>query len=440
RPGAVRDARAQSGLSLAGVAGADVTRAAIHRIEKGQIRPSRRTLELIAERTGKPLEFFLADPAKHGVGAPASDLRRLEQFLLDEDHPAAIELGQRVLASLHDPARRASVALGLGSAMVLEDDVEHGIPLLREALAHYSKSGDAWSAVDAKDMLALAQSKRHEAGAEAMFEEALADCARLDPPRADLESRIYNHLGHHHVRTHEWRRAVEMYERALEAAGPLRDLAALAMMYNGLAAAYEQLGDLARASAYSHRALAVHEMDHDRRSIARVENNLGLVLLRSGQIAEAEAHLRKSLALSEETGLEAGRAHVLLSLGELELARGAVAAAEAFAGQAMAIAEAHGERLSVASAQRIIAEVREQEGDTEAADAAWRRALDSLAQLGATKRLMECHTRYSEVLEARGNAEAALSHTRMALALADPSLASRPPLAGQDDETGFLAG
>lgn len=58
-PERVRQARKEAGLSLAEVAGGEVTRVAIWYIETGRTRPSLATLRLIAERTGKPIEFFM---------------------------------------------------------------------------------------------------------------------------------------------------------------------------------------------------------------------------------------------------------------------------------------------------------------------------------------------------------------------------------------------
>lgn len=58
-PGSVRAARAEAGLSLAELAGnGPVSRVAIWYVEQGKTRPSVITLEHIAERTGKPVEFF----------------------------------------------------------------------------------------------------------------------------------------------------------------------------------------------------------------------------------------------------------------------------------------------------------------------------------------------------------------------------------------------
>ena len=57
-PARVRQARVAAGLSLADVAGNDVSRTMIHFIEHGRARPSQRVLELIAERTGRPASYF----------------------------------------------------------------------------------------------------------------------------------------------------------------------------------------------------------------------------------------------------------------------------------------------------------------------------------------------------------------------------------------------
>jgi hypothetical protein len=58
-PARVREARLAAGLSLAGLARDDVSRTFIHLVETGRARPSKAVLNLIAERTQKPVSFFL---------------------------------------------------------------------------------------------------------------------------------------------------------------------------------------------------------------------------------------------------------------------------------------------------------------------------------------------------------------------------------------------
>src|SRR5919108_379119 len=59
RPGAIRRARQEAGLSLAQVASGKISRTAIFLAETGKTRPTMPTIQLIATRTGKPIDYFL---------------------------------------------------------------------------------------------------------------------------------------------------------------------------------------------------------------------------------------------------------------------------------------------------------------------------------------------------------------------------------------------
>jgi transcriptional regulator with XRE-family HTH domain len=86
-PERIRQARLERGLSLAQVAGQEVSRAFIHLVEQGVARPSLPVLELIAARTGKPPNYFLrARQAERGDDSPplptdrTTLMRSLEQL------------------------------------------------------------------------------------------------------------------------------------------------------------------------------------------------------------------------------------------------------------------------------------------------------------------------------------------------------------------------
>jgi len=67
--------RLQAGLSLAQVAGGDVSRTFLFLVEQGRSRPSKPVLALIARRTGKPVDYFLQTGNAEGVddGSLAAD-------------------------------------------------------------------------------------------------------------------------------------------------------------------------------------------------------------------------------------------------------------------------------------------------------------------------------------------------------------------------------
>src|SRR5262249_10061787 len=83
RPGSVREARLKAGLSLAKLAGQELSRGAIHLIESGRSRPSITTLKLIATRTHKPISFFLTsalaleEPISRPLAIDVSSVERM---------------------------------------------------------------------------------------------------------------------------------------------------------------------------------------------------------------------------------------------------------------------------------------------------------------------------------------------------------------------------
>jgi len=69
----VRQARVIAGLTLAQVAGKEVSRTFIHQVERGLARPSPPVLRLIARRTGKPLNYFVRPVASALTGKALSE-------------------------------------------------------------------------------------------------------------------------------------------------------------------------------------------------------------------------------------------------------------------------------------------------------------------------------------------------------------------------------
>ena len=90
----IRRAREQAGLSLAAVAGDHLSRTAVHRIEQGTMRPSMRTLQLIAARLGQPVQRFMVPPEQRresrGMLEAEIILARIETLLVRGDVAAAL--------------------------------------------------------------------------------------------------------------------------------------------------------------------------------------------------------------------------------------------------------------------------------------------------------------------------------------------------------------
>lgn len=421
RAGAVKQARREAGLSLAQVGKGQVTAPAIFLIETGRTRPSLPTLEHIAQRTGKPVEFFLADPS--GVSNETRDgLVELETLLAHGLYSDAIELGDKLLGLGSSAYRLGPIRYHIARAYLQLGKPEPAGELLRQACAHFESVGDLLMLAECLGSQASLAYMTQQPGAVALAERALALCRSLKPVPETTEARLLGILATAHLADSDWEKAMILYREAIEAAGSLHDLRRLALMYHGLSIAYQETGQTDAATRYANRSLALLEVLRDRVSLARIQNSLGLLMMAKGDNAEARKHMDRALELTEETELEYGRAAIILSLSELSLQEGNLDAAAALAEQGLQLAERMQEGATMAEAHMWLGRVAEQRGDDETVDREFELALHGLANHGGGERLLRCHGVYAEVLERRGDLQKAYVHMKKALSASRPGL------------------
>jgi tetratricopeptide (TPR) repeat protein/DNA-binding XRE family transcriptional regulator len=421
RPGAVKQARQEAGLSLAQVGKGQVTAPAIYLIETGRTRPSLPTLEHIAHRTGKPVEFFLADPAGTTDETQAA-LTDLESMVSDGRYNEALALGHSLLDRGTSAYRLGRIRYFIALAYLQLGQPERAVGLLTEARAHFEAINDSLMLAECLGAEASLAYMTQRPNALALAERALAVCRSLTPVPTPTEARLLGIVASAHVANFEWDKAIEFYQQAIEVAGSYFDLRGLAKMYSGLSSAYQELGQIDIAARYATRSVALLEVLRDRVSLARSLNNLGLILIARGDLDGARHHLDRSLELSEATELEVGRSHVLLSLCELCLREGNVDQAQKFAQEALALAERLRERSNVAESHLWLGRIADRMGDQAGADHEFGLAIRNLEQLGTHERLFQCHGIYAEVLERRGDVARAYVHMKKALQASRPGL------------------
>src|SRR6266571_2621142 len=230
RPGSIREARLAAGLTLAGIASNQVSRQAVHQVETGKVRPSLPLLSLIAQRTGRPLEYFLEDPA----AAEGSGPEELERRFLARDLDGVLDLGARLLKGDPGEEEAAAAHLWVGAAEVARAQPDAALRHLAAASELFAALGDRWLAVEAADWTACALHLKAGPGALARAEQALHDCRSLSPVPHAIEARILGHIGAICVAHQQWREALAAYETALEVSSTLRDLREVAMMHHNL--------------------------------------------------------------------------------------------------------------------------------------------------------------------------------------------------------------
>ena len=419
KPGTVKQARLEAGLSLGQVAGDAISRTAIYFVETGKSKPSIETLKLIAERTRRPLDFFLARPS---TMEPRSSARtsEVERLIAIGDSAGALAAGRALLGDSLGPEMDARLKYLLATALLRLAQPAEARRFASEARRYFEAAGDTLMTAECLGNEASAAFLMQDQGALALAQSALATCQSLKPIPQTTEARLLMVLGGVYATNQDWTSAIDSYEQAIAAGAVLHDLRRLSLMYSGLSLAYQEVGNLNQAAAYAHRALAIHETLDDRLSLARSENNLGLVLVRRGELDEGERHLRRSLSLWDETAIEAGKTNVLTSLSELCAARSDLDEAEGYASEALQVAGRTSEPTGVADAHLWLGRIAEARRDEARADVEFRLALGVLEQLGARERISRAHVVYAELLESRGDLAGANRHLKQAIAASRP--------------------
>jgi tetratricopeptide (TPR) repeat protein/DNA-binding XRE family transcriptional regulator len=414
KPGSVKQARSEAGLSLGQVAREDISRTAIYFVETGKAKPSIETLTLIAERTGKPIEYFLAEPADMRT-VPPMGVAEVERLLATGDPAGAVVAGEAALSRRLDPEHAARARFLLAMACLRTGQAVRGRREVSLARAHYEQTGDTLMIAECLGTEASAAYLIQDPGALALAEAGLATVRSINPVPAATEARLLSIVGAVHTVNHDWAKAIEFYEQAVEVGSVVQDLRSLSYMYGNLSLAYQETGRLGEASRYAHRAMAIYETLNDRLSLAGAENDLALLVYKQGNMTDALRHAHRALSMWEDTGIEARKAHVLMTLAELELARSELEAAADYGARALELASRIGERANVGEAHAWLGRIAEAAGDTEEADARFASAIEELRALGPGERLSRIHALYAEILEGRGDLGRANAHLKQAL-------------------------
>ena len=411
------------------MAGTDLTRQAIFLVEAGKTRPSMRTLELIASRTGKSVQSFLLNNPLPG-GPRAADARagELQTLCLQQRFDDAISLGLPMLEHTMAPRFEALVRQYVGQALVRSNRPDEGLEHIRRAQALLEKDPDPWLAVECADWEACALYLKEDSSALMVAEKALELCRTTDPRLPGTEARILEHIATIHVKNHTYDRAVAFYEEALQAAGSMRDLPRMGRTYHGLSIAYQERGELGRAIEYTYKALALYALENDTALVARGENELGLLLMRQGQMERAGDAFRAALAHLDDAGSEVAKSHMMLSLAELQLRIGKFNDGIQIAKEAIDLAKRRDEIHSQATGHVLLGQLYERKNQHQLADKEFGVALRLLKKEGLKDRLAETHASYAELLETRGDHRSASRHWKDAakLALGSQSVKESP--------------
>jgi HTH-type transcriptional regulator, quorum sensing regulator NprR len=410
----VRAARHQLGLSQAQLAGEELTKGFISQLESGLVRPSIRSLQVIAGRLGKPLDYFIGDE-------PLAANKRLAFHRVAAETAAEQEEWSEVrrhvgigLEQSPEPREKAALLYLMARAEASERVFERVFEVVTEGLGLIDESTDA-SLVTG--LLFLRGNAYFDLGqlaaATEAYEAALDTIERNEIVDPRLRSRVLISLGTTYRRLNRTSKAIAAYESALAIASRASELRLAARGSMGIAVTHYDAGEMDAAIANYQRALELF------RRVADLDFELNtLQSIATIQFEAGDDSAKVSAQRAMDRALEVGNAHwaavAEVILARIALKEGRAADALRMAKHAETILREAGDEIQRADALGATGAAHEALGKTGEADRAYRRSIDLYTSIGDFADRSGMAAEYARVLRARGEVDKAFEMLELA--------------------------
>lgn len=399
----VRSARRDAGLSQAQLAGDELTKGFISQIESGLVRPSIRSLQHMASKLGRPLDYFIADEPLTATKRVHFHRLAAEAAAERLDWPATEHEAATGLAVAADAADRAIFIRLLASAALYQGRREEAFDRVTEGLSLLDPVKHAHDIARLLYVRGLAYADAGQLVASTEAFEAVRDLIEkheIVEPR--LRARVSVALGTAYRRLGRTTKAIESYESALAIASRASELKLAAQGLMGIAVTHYDAGELDAAISSYGRALELFERVSDTYFELNVRQSLAFIHFQQGHVDQARDLAERTIERAVEVGdthwgavAQIVRARVLLREGKIDEAKDV-------ATQAERILQVAGDHIQRAHALRVIAAASEASGEVVDTDRAFREAIEVFSSVDDRADLTIAASEYAQILRARG--------------------------------------
>ncbi|HSW10901.1 MAG TPA: tetratricopeptide repeat protein [Bacillota bacterium] len=429
----LRKARRERQLTQRELAGKDFTAPFISQVEKGLTMPSLKALITLANRLGYPPGYFLETRAETerdrcdmliNLGRCAlilGDLDAADKRLAD---------ALRLAEDLGDGIRRATARFHLAAVHGLRGEDPRARVELEAALTEFERYADAPRAAAVHfELGVLKQQSRDYRGAIQVYQRALEALNGTDDPV--MEAKIRANLGAAHLSLEESEIGGELIREAAQRSRHFANLKAMGTAAMERAIAAEGRGDREGARAESDRARLVLESMDQVALAARLQGYLGLLAASLGQWEEAGRHHHRSLSLHRCICDRRGEAVALLELARYHQHREEAGPALDRAREALSIAGELDSPGDLARAHFVVGSICRRNGLSDEALPYLVASMRGFEQLSRYGELAGSYYELGELLLAQGRKEEALDYFQKAASLLRGSRGGHPIAGGE---------
>lgn len=441
----IRVARLDRKYTQSQLAGTDFSISYISAIERGQIQPSLRALEIIAQRLGLPSSHFFQNtpiPYREGREMISSHPERLSaltglpalagnhrhvvdintqveytileaRILLEQQRSEeAIALLDKLRAQSHDPRVQMRISIQLGQAYLDAGNLHECELALVEAEKLAIRLNDPYARLRICYRIGLTYAALHQfdraVETHRQCLEMLDELQHLDPFwRFD----IYYQLGSHYTQLRQDEIAFSMFQQAADLAKELEHANHTQKVFGELSQHLAQENYLYRSLLYAHKSIQEHTLHIDTAFMADLFLHLGQAALER-EHGYDHAGLEKLVAQHPAQPLL--QAAILITLADWQRSHDQLALAEQTAQLASTLTLLSGDSHTAAEAQFMQGRIAYAQGRSDAGAACCAAALEMLQRLGLSHELADHALEYATDLEQRGKTAEALHYMKLA--------------------------
>jgi tetratricopeptide (TPR) repeat protein len=416
----LRQLRVAASMTQTDLAGDRFSKEYVSQIERGKTRPTRETIDWLAERLGVDASFLANGVSADERGRVDAALARAEALLEARRNDEALEEFESIRAAVLATGMQEleSRALsGEATVRMRRGEVREAIAMLERARA--LSEGTSFSDVERADVLFRLGVARYKLNsiqtAIGLFDEALKIAERSEIPSDQLRSNILAWRSRCYRRRRDLEAAREDVERALELAEGLNDKRTAADVYFQASIIADREGHWVLARSYAERAKAAYEELSDRGNLGRLLNNLGGINFLLGHPEEAVEFLKDAVRIALEVGNDAEAAHAVNGIAQVHLRTGETKRAEEQARYAL---ELLGDRVDeigeIGNAQLVLGRALLEQDRLDEADEAFQAGESAYDQLSSGSHRASAWVAQGDLAARRGDDRAAARLYRQA--------------------------
>lgn len=423
----LRAARITQHYTQSQLAAPDFSVSYISAIERGQIHPSLRALEILASRLGMSSTQLLPSKSQQEERASAAaalsereedevelDLLDAQILIIQGEAQSAITLLEHTSTRRLKREHQLQLRYLLGWAYYKINQYQESEYILSEATQIAKELNAQYLHLRILHQLALTYAAmRNYAQALLAHQRCLNQLEESGVQDPFFSAQIYIQMGQHYTRLENFEQALEAFHKALSITEELTTTQSIQATYTNLSQYYAVAKDNELAMLYAYKSIQLHNFDIMKRLRSELYHYLGHAVMQTDS-QQARNYLDTALQSPAVIQDHLTQASLLARNAEWYFAQQDLKEAERNALQAYQLAQTFGDTIITADTLIVLGRIEYAKKDYDQGGRHFVAGLDMLERLGSHEELADESVRYAQLLEEIGNEREAFTHIRRA--------------------------